>query len=217
MASASRCATSRCRCRWARRSPCSAPTAPARRRCCGCSRGCRGPTAGRPASRTRTPREAPSLRGHVGLLGHDLLLDQDLSASQNLRFHARLHGVERRAARELLARMGLRARANEPLRSLSRGMRQRVAAPPLCAARPRVAAARRAARESRSRGGRGRRAADRPGRRPDRGANRARACSSATIRRPPSQADLVLGLRAGRAVIAAPRTRLAATRSRLYR
>ena len=46
---------------------------------------------------------------------------------ENLRFHARLHGVAPRARSALLERVGLAARADDPVRTLSRGMTQRAA------------------------------------------------------------------------------------------
>ena len=42
------------------------------------------------------PREAWKLRGRIGYLGHEPLLYRDLSGRENLRFHARLHGISRR-------------------------------------------------------------------------------------------------------------------------
>jgi heme exporter protein A len=73
------------------------------------------------------PREGWAVRGRIGLLAHDPLLYRDLSARENLRFHARLHGVSEARGRELLEAVGMAGRADEPLRSLSRGMAQRVA------------------------------------------------------------------------------------------
>jgi heme exporter protein A len=73
------------------------------------------------------PREGWAVRGRLGLLAHEPLLYRDLSARENLRFHARLHGVEAGRAEELLAQVGMARRADEPVRSLSRGMTQRVA------------------------------------------------------------------------------------------
>jgi heme exporter protein A len=73
------------------------------------------------------PREGWAVRGRLGLLAHEPLLYRDLSARENLRFHARLHGVEAGRAEELLAAVGMARRADEPVRSLSRGMTQRVA------------------------------------------------------------------------------------------
>jgi heme exporter protein A len=73
------------------------------------------------------PEEAWAVRGHVGLLAHEPLLYRDLTARENLRFHARLHGVAPARVEELLERLQLRQRCGDPLRTLSRGMVQRVA------------------------------------------------------------------------------------------
>ena len=73
------------------------------------------------------PREAWKARGRLGLLGHEPLLYRDLSARENLRYHARLHRVEPARADALLERVGLAARADDPVRTLSRGMAQRAA------------------------------------------------------------------------------------------
>jgi heme exporter protein A len=73
------------------------------------------------------PREAWAVRGRIGLLGHEPLLYRDLSVRENLRFHARLHNVADARSAELLDAVGMARRADEPVRSLSRGMAQRVA------------------------------------------------------------------------------------------
>ena len=73
------------------------------------------------------PDGAWEVRGRVGYLGHEPLLYRELSVRDNLRFHARLHGVAEARVEALLDRVGLRARADEPVRTLSRGMAQRVA------------------------------------------------------------------------------------------
>jgi heme exporter protein A len=73
------------------------------------------------------PRQAWSVRGRIGLLGHEPLLYRDLSARENLRFHARLHGVDEARGAALLESVGMARRADEPVRALSRGMAQRVA------------------------------------------------------------------------------------------
>jgi heme exporter protein A len=73
------------------------------------------------------PGEAWAVRGRVGLLGHEPMLYRELTAQENLRFHARLHGVARARVAELLEAVAMSARAREPLRTLSRGMVQRVA------------------------------------------------------------------------------------------
>jgi heme exporter protein A len=73
------------------------------------------------------PREGWAVRGRIGLLGHDPMLYRDLSARENLRYHARLHGATAERAERLLDAVGMRLRADEPVRTLSRGMTQRVA------------------------------------------------------------------------------------------
>jgi len=75
----------------------------------------------------RLPDEAWAVRGHIGLLGHEPLLYRELTARENLRFHARLHGVELARVDELLELVRMHERSREPLRTLSRGMVQRVA------------------------------------------------------------------------------------------
>jgi heme exporter protein A len=75
----------------------------------------------------RLPEGAWKLRGRVGLLAHDPLLYRELSARENLRYHARLHGVEEERVEERLEAVAMTARADEPIRTLSRGMVQRVA------------------------------------------------------------------------------------------
>ena len=73
------------------------------------------------------PGESWKVRGRIGLLGHEPLLYRDLSVRENLRFHARLHDVDFARAGALLDAVGMARRADEPVRSLSRGMAQRVA------------------------------------------------------------------------------------------
>ena len=73
------------------------------------------------------PQEAWAVRGRLGLLGHEPLLYRELSARENLRFHARLHGVAEERVQELLEAVAMAGRQREPLRTLSRGMVQRVA------------------------------------------------------------------------------------------
>jgi heme exporter protein A len=73
------------------------------------------------------PGEGWAVRGRVGLLAHEPLLYRDLSARENLRFHARLHDVPLQRGEALLDAVGLARRADEPVRDLSRGLAQRVA------------------------------------------------------------------------------------------
>ncbi|HEY6731483.1 MAG TPA: heme ABC exporter ATP-binding protein CcmA [Solirubrobacterales bacterium] len=76
------------------------------------------------------PNEAWKLRGKIGYLGHEPLLYRDLSGRENLRFQARLHGVEREQAEarieELLRAVAMERRADERVAELSAGMRQRL-------------------------------------------------------------------------------------------
>jgi ABC-type multidrug transport system ATPase subunit len=78
------------------------------------------------------PGDAWRARGKIGLLGHEPLLYRDLSGRENLRFHARLHGIERGRTEariaELLAAVEMERRADDPVAELSAGMRQRIAA-----------------------------------------------------------------------------------------
>ncbi len=73
------------------------------------------------------PRRAFAVRGRLGLLGHEPLLYRDLSGRENLGYHARLHGVAPARVDEVLEAVGMRDRAEDPVRLLSRGMVQRLA------------------------------------------------------------------------------------------
>jgi heme exporter protein A len=75
----------------------------------------------------RLPQDAWAIRGRVGLLGHEPLLYRELTARENLRFHARLHDLSAERVEERLAAVSLTDRAEEPLKTLSRGMVARVA------------------------------------------------------------------------------------------
>jgi heme exporter protein A len=79
----------------------------------------------------RLPGEAWRARGRIGFLGHEPLLYRDLSGRENLRFHARLHGLRGAAAEdrieELLRAVGIERRADQRSAELSAGMRQRLA------------------------------------------------------------------------------------------
>jgi heme exporter protein A len=69
------------------------------------------------------------LRRRIGLIGHDSMLYRDLTARENLEFFGRLYGIPNPASRtaRLLQVMGLLDRADDPVKSFSRGMTQRVA------------------------------------------------------------------------------------------
>jgi len=72
------------------------------------------------------PRQSWKVRGRVGLLGHEPLLYRDLTGRENLIYHARLHRVAAERVEEVLVAVGMRERAEDPVRSLSRGMVQRL-------------------------------------------------------------------------------------------
>jgi heme ABC exporter ATP-binding subunit CcmA len=80
------------------------------------------------------------LRGAIGILGHDLFLYSELTARENLSFFAGLYGAAdaRAAAAAALERAGLADRADDPIASFSRGMRQRVALERALIHRPRL-------------------------------------------------------------------------------
>jgi heme exporter protein A len=73
------------------------------------------------------PRRAFAVRGRLGLLAHEPLLYRDLTGRENLAYHARLHRVAGERVEQVLAAVGMERRAEEPVRLLSRGMVQRLA------------------------------------------------------------------------------------------
>ena len=72
------------------------------------------------------PRQGWKVRGRLGLLGHEPLLYRDLSGRENLVYHARLQRVSMQRVEQVLAAVGMHERADDPVRSLSRGMVQRL-------------------------------------------------------------------------------------------
>jgi heme exporter protein A len=73
-------------------------------------------------------RSGQVIRQRIGFLSHQTYLYGELSPLENLRFYGRMYGVrdlEQRAA-ELLERFGLAGRRDDPSRTLSRGMQQRL-------------------------------------------------------------------------------------------
>ena len=144
------------------------------------------------------PDEAWKARGRIGFLGHEPLLYQDLSARDNLLFHARLHGVEASRVDELLGTVGMARRARDPVRELSRGMVQRIAAaravlhdPPLLLL-------------DEPRAGLDPAAAEKLDPLIGRASGRTRVLVTHDTERGLHEADAVLGLRAGSAVVAGP-------------
>jgi heme exporter protein A len=146
----------------------------------------------------RLPREGYAVRGRIGLLAHEPLLYRDLNGRENLSYHAHLHGVERERVDEVLRAVGMDDRADEPVRSLSRGMIQRLAVARAVLHRPALLLL------------------DEPKANLDpaagelvepligRGAGATRVLTSHDPRAALAEADLVLALRGGRAAYAGP-------------
>ncbi|AKU10990.1 ABC transporter related protein [Azoarcus sp. CIB] len=74
--------------------------------------------------------DAVAALAHLGVVFQQSTLDLDLGVAANLKFHAALHGLGGRHARERVAdalgRLGLTERANDPVRELSGGNRRKV-------------------------------------------------------------------------------------------
>ncbi len=77
------------------------------------------------------PGEAEAVRAQLGVVAHLPLLYDDLTAAENLAFYGQLYGLPRRDREAritaVLERVGLAARANDLVRTFSRGMQQRLA------------------------------------------------------------------------------------------
>jgi heme exporter protein A len=73
------------------------------------------------------PGDGWAVRGRIGFVGHDPLLYRELTGRENLRHNASLFGVDGGRVEERLERVGMERRADEPVRTLSRGMVQRLA------------------------------------------------------------------------------------------
>ncbi len=75
------------------------------------------------------PNEAAQVRARLGVVSHMPLLYPDLTAEENLRFYARMYGLEDQSARitEVLEMVGLEKRRADLVRTFSRGMQQRLA------------------------------------------------------------------------------------------
>ncbi len=87
------------------------------------------PSAGTLLIEGLDPRsEDLEIRRRIGLVSHQSYLYDDLTARQNLEFFCRLYGVAdpRRRAEELLESVELHHRADDAVRTFSRGMQQRL-------------------------------------------------------------------------------------------
>ena len=73
-------------------------------------------------------QESAPLRAKIGVVLHSTMLYPNLTCYENLDFYASLYGIEKKAPRisELLSLFNLETRANEKVRTLSRGLQQRL-------------------------------------------------------------------------------------------
>jgi heme exporter protein A len=86
------------------------------------------PTAGHAVIGGTSARSSAESRGQVGLISHQTMLYPALTSLENVEFAARLHGVQspRDAAHRALETIGIADRAESYVKTLSRGMQQRV-------------------------------------------------------------------------------------------
>lgn len=87
------------------------------------------PTSGRLLIAGQPAGDRPAVRSRLGVVLEPTLFYLSLTARENLTLYARLYRVAepRRRAAELLDRVGLTLFADDPVRTYSRGMRQRLA------------------------------------------------------------------------------------------
>jgi heme exporter protein A len=90
------------------------------------------PTSGKIQFQNAIPNSSPliaaEIKLRIGMVGHFTMLYDELSAEENLRFFAKLSGLNNpdRIAAEALVPAGLASRAKDLVRTFSRGMRQRL-------------------------------------------------------------------------------------------
>jgi heme exporter protein A len=86
------------------------------------------PTAGVVRVSGKSLRDDAPARGQMGLISHQSMLYRALTARENVEFAARLYGMRdvRGSATRALDRIRILDRADTPVRSLSRGLQQRV-------------------------------------------------------------------------------------------
>ncbi len=76
-----------------------------------------------------TRRDSSSVRRLIGVVAHRPMLYQNMTCEENLLFFGRMYGLKNVGERveKVLVQMGLEARKNQRLRTLSHGMQKRLA------------------------------------------------------------------------------------------
>jgi heme exporter protein A len=74
------------------------------------------------------PAQSAAVRRRLGVVSHQSLLYDDLTAAENLQFYGRMYNIPKLNERisAVLEMIGLSARRNDPVRTFSRGMQQRL-------------------------------------------------------------------------------------------
>jgi heme exporter protein A len=77
----------------------------------------------------KLPDQADKVRAQLGVVSHMPLLYPELTAEENLRFYARMYGIDAMEVRitEVLQMIGLEHRRRDLVSTFSRGMQQRLA------------------------------------------------------------------------------------------
>lgn len=84
------------------------------------------PTEGSCQILGKDTHDNPALYNHLGVVFEESNLYERLSGWENLRFFAKLHGIQTERARELLAQYGLEKAATKPVSTYSKGMKRRL-------------------------------------------------------------------------------------------
>jgi len=74
-------------------------------------------------------RQHQNIRQNVGVVAHQSLMYEDMTARENLMFYAKMYRIDdiKLSVEEVLVRVGLESRADDRLRTLSHGMKKRLA------------------------------------------------------------------------------------------
>ncbi len=73
-------------------------------------------------------QDTPSLRAKIGVVLHSTMMYPNLSCRENLDFYASLYDIDKKSPRipDLISLLNLEARSSEKVRTLSRGLQQRL-------------------------------------------------------------------------------------------